>query len=92
VLRRRLVLFGVNNLVVRPRNWDEYGKRLKTDRRHALALVSCLDRYVAGSFLAKMSCVECVRETLRLALEAVEAAFRGVQPRGTCHVIGGKFY
>jgi transposase len=34
---------------VRPRNWDEYGKHVKTDRRDALALVSCLDRYLAGN-------------------------------------------
>ncbi len=44
VLHRRLVRLGVKNLVVRPRNWDEYGKKVKTDRRDALALVSCLDR------------------------------------------------
>ena len=49
VLHRRLVGLGVKNLVVRPRNWDEYGKKVKTDRRDALALVSCLDRYVAGN-------------------------------------------
>ena len=49
VLHRRLIRLGVKNLVVRPRNWDEYGKHEKTDRRDALALVSCLDRYVAGN-------------------------------------------
>jgi transposase len=49
VLHRRLVALGVKNLVVRPRNWDEYGRKVKTDRRDALALVSCLDRYVAGN-------------------------------------------
>ena len=49
VLHRRLVGLGVKSLVVRPRNWDEYGKKVKTDRRDALALVSCLDRYVAGN-------------------------------------------
>jgi len=49
VLHRRLVRLGVKNLVVRPRNWDEYGQKVKTDRRDALALVSCLDRYVAGN-------------------------------------------
>ncbi|MEY4813729.1 MAG: hypothetical protein RLZZ162_802 [Verrucomicrobiota bacterium] len=40
---------GVKSLVVRPRNWDEYGKKVTADRRDALALVSCLDRYVAGN-------------------------------------------
>ena len=49
VLHRRLVGLGVKNLVVRPRNWDEYGKKVKTDRRDALALVACLDRFVAGN-------------------------------------------
>ena len=49
VLHRRLVALGVKSLVVRPRNWDEYGQKVKTDRRDALALVSCLDRYVAGN-------------------------------------------
>ena len=44
VLHRRLVGLGVKNLVVRPRNWDEYGKKVQTDRRDALALVACLDR------------------------------------------------
>ena len=39
----------MKSLVVRPRNWDEYGKHVKTDRRDALALVSCLDRYLAGN-------------------------------------------
>jgi len=48
-LHRRLLRLGIKSLVVRPRNWDEYGKKVKTDRRDALALVSCLDRYVAGN-------------------------------------------
>lgn len=43
-LHRRLLRLGIKSLVVRPRNWDEYGKKVKTDRRDALALVSCLDR------------------------------------------------
>lgn len=49
VLHKRLVALGVKSLVVRPRNWDEYGKKVKTDRRDALALVSSLDRYLAGN-------------------------------------------
>ena len=48
-LHRRLLRLGIKSIVVRPRNWDEYGKRVKTDRRDALALVSCLDRFVAGN-------------------------------------------
>ena len=49
VLHRRLTAVGVRNVVVRPRNWDEYHKKVKTDRRDALALLSCLDRYLAGN-------------------------------------------
>ena len=66
VLHRRLVGLGVKNLVVRPRNWDEYGKKVKTDRRDALALVSCLDRYVAGNTEALTS--------IRVPTEAEERA------------------
>lgn len=49
VLHRRLERLGVHNVVVRPRNWDEYGRKVKTDRRDALALVGCLDRFLAGN-------------------------------------------
>ena len=49
VLHRRLAAMGVHNLVVRPRDWDTYGERVKTDARDAGALCSCLDRYLAGN-------------------------------------------
>jgi len=49
VLHRRLTALGVNNLVVRPRDWCSYGERVKTDARDAGALCSCLDRYLAGN-------------------------------------------
>lgn len=49
VLHKRLVALGVKSVVVRPRNWDEYSKKVKTDRRDALALLSSLDRYLAGN-------------------------------------------
>jgi len=48
-LHRKLVALGVRNLVVRPRNWDEYGKKQKTDQRDALALCGILDRYLCGN-------------------------------------------
>ncbi len=48
-LHRQLLRLGVRSIVVRPRNWDEYGKKVKTDRRDAPALVSCLDRFVAAT-------------------------------------------
>src|SRR2546425_6322193 len=40
---------GVTNYVVRPRDWDEYGKKVKTDKRDAKELALHLDRYVNGN-------------------------------------------
>ena len=40
---------GVKNIVVRPQNWDELGRGVKTDKTDALALVQRLDRYVQGN-------------------------------------------
>jgi transposase len=48
-LHRKLEAFGITNLVVRPRDWDEYGKKVKTDKRDAKEMVLCLDRYVCGN-------------------------------------------
>jgi transposase len=48
-LHRDLVSLGVHNVVIRPQNWDELGKGVKTDRTDALALVQRLDRYVQGN-------------------------------------------
>jgi len=48
-LHRKLESFGLTNYVVRPRDWDEYGKKVKTDKRDAKAMVLSLDRYVAGN-------------------------------------------
>lgn len=49
VLHRKLEAMGVENLVVRPRDWDEYGAGVKTDGRDARELCSHLDRYLAGN-------------------------------------------
>lgn len=49
VLHRKLLAMGVDSMVVRPRNWDEYGAKVKTDARDARELCSCLDRYLAGN-------------------------------------------
>jgi len=49
VLHRKLESLGIENLVVRPRNWDEYGSKVKTDGRDARELCSCLDRWLAGN-------------------------------------------
>lgn len=48
-LHRQLLALGVRNVVVRPQNWDELGRGIKTDKTDALALVQRLDRYVQGN-------------------------------------------
>jgi transposase len=48
-LHRKLEKMGITNYVVRPRDWDEYGQKVKTDKRDATALADCLDRYVSGN-------------------------------------------
>jgi transposase len=48
-LHRQLTQLGVTNFVVRPRDWDEYGKRVKTDNRDARELALALDKYVSGN-------------------------------------------
>jgi transposase len=48
-LHRKLTGLQITNYVVRPRDWDEYGQKVKTDKRDAKQLVLNLDRYVAGN-------------------------------------------
>ena len=48
-LHRTLKDLGITNYVVRPRDWDEYGKKVKTDKRDAKEMVLNLDRYVSGN-------------------------------------------
>jgi transposase len=48
-LHRQLTALGATNYVIRPRNWDEQHKRVKTDRTDALAMLNALDRFVAGN-------------------------------------------
>src|SRR6185503_10201445 len=48
-LHRQLVKLGIKNVVVRPQQWDEFGRQVKTDKTDALALVQHLDRYVQGN-------------------------------------------
>ena len=48
-LHRDLLALGITNYVVRPRDWDEYGEKVKTDKRDAKGLVLNLDRYVSGN-------------------------------------------
>ena len=48
-LHRQLLALGILNYLVRPRDWDDYGKKVKTDKRDAKELVLHLDRYVSGN-------------------------------------------
>jgi transposase len=48
-LHRELEKRGVSNYVVRPRDWDEYGQKVKTDQRDAKQLALELDRFVRGN-------------------------------------------
>jgi transposase len=48
-LHRKLEKMGVTSYVVRPRDWDEYNKKVKTDKRDAQQLALHLDRYVSGN-------------------------------------------
>jgi transposase len=48
-LHRKLQKMGTTNYVVRPRDWDEYGKKVKTDKRDAQQLALHLDRYLNGN-------------------------------------------
>jgi transposase len=48
-LHRALEAMGIHNLIVRPQNWDELNKGVKTDQTDALALVQRLDRYLQGN-------------------------------------------
>ena len=48
-LHRKLESFGIVNYVIRPINWDEHGKKVKTDGRDATQMVLCLDGYLRGN-------------------------------------------
>jgi transposase len=48
-LHRQLVHMGVTSYVIRPRNWDDHYRGLKTDRSDARSMLSALDRFLAGN-------------------------------------------
>ena len=48
-LHRQLEAMGIGNVVVRPQDWDELHKGVKTDKTDALALAQRLSRYVDGN-------------------------------------------
>lgn len=47
-LHRKLTALGVRNLVIRPRNWDDRQRRVRTDRTDTRSMLVALDRYEAG--------------------------------------------
>src|SRR5580658_3050444 len=57
-LHRQLETMGIHNLVIRPQNWDELHKGVKTDKTDALALAQRLDSYLRGN--AKALAIVCV--------------------------------
>lgn len=48
-LHRKIIALGAGNLVVAPQDWDERKVGVKTDRTDATAMLSRLDRYLAGN-------------------------------------------
>ncbi len=48
-LHRQLLEMGATNYVIRPRNWDDQSRRVKTDRVDARAMLGALNRYLAGN-------------------------------------------
>lgn len=95
VLHRRLVELGVKNLVIRPQNLDEQHTRVNTDRTDALALLSRLDRYLAGNTkaLAVVRVPSLAEEVHRSRVRGrqtfrKEVARWGQRGRGTCRNYG----
>ncbi|MDR2673356.1 MAG: hypothetical protein LBC18_00405, partial [Opitutaceae bacterium] len=80
-LHRRLVALGIKNVVVRPRDWDEYHKKVKTGRRDAPALCGMLVRWQA--LLLEMD-----RQIAALTA-LIEAADAGERPVGVGALTAG---
>ena len=89
-LHRQLLEMGVINHVIRPRNWDDQAKRVKTDRSDARSMLSALDRFLAGNnhalTIVRVPSVEQerrrsesrIRESLQRQLKAAAQRGRGV--------------
>lgn len=48
-LCRALIALGIECMVVRPKCWDEFGAKVKTDARDARQLCEALERYTKGN-------------------------------------------
>lgn len=51
-LCRALIAQGIECMVVRPKCWDEFGAKVKTDARDARQLCEALERYTKGNITA----------------------------------------
>jgi transposase len=51
-LCRALIALGIECMVVRPKCWDEFGAKVKTDARDARQLCEALERYTKGNLNA----------------------------------------
>ena len=51
-LCRALIALGIECMVVRPKCWDEFGAKVKTDARDARQLCEALERYTKGNINA----------------------------------------
>jgi transposase len=87
-LHRHLLSMGVHNVVVRPQNWDELGRRVKTDKTDALALVQRLDRYVQGN--GKAFAVICVPTLEQEQQRALSRHRDQLQRDRQCHEAQGR--
>jgi len=89
-LHRRLLEIGATNHVIRPRTWDDHFKGVKTDGRDARAMVSALDRFLAGNSHAltvvrvptveqeRLRSQSRIRESLQRQLKALAQRGRGL--------------
>lgn len=103
VLHRKLTELGITNHVIRPRNWDDHAKRVKTDRSDARALLSALDRFLAGNTQAltvvhvpeieqeRRRSQSRVRESLQRQLKAAAQRGRGLALQYG-HQLKGRWY
>jgi transposase len=90
VLHRKLLEMGVQNYVIRPGNWDDQSRRVKTDRTDARSMLRALDRFVYGNphalTVVRMPTVEQerlrsqsrIRESLHNQLKAATQRGRGL--------------
>jgi transposase len=52
VLQREITALGAECLVIAPQNWDDRGKKVRTDNTDTIGMLQRLDRYVAGNLKA----------------------------------------